>query len=79
MYRTVLPRRMSDNLKTAKTVFDAKGILRGEVVEYPDLGICTLALHDPDNVQVERTRAGSYLFGYPKADGGKTTSRSLLH
>jgi len=77
---------MSHNLATAKKVFDAKRISRGEVVEYPDLGICTPALRDPDHIQVEliapygqeRTRAGSHLFSSPQPDAGKTTSPSFI-
>jgi catechol 2,3-dioxygenase-like lactoylglutathione lyase family enzyme len=44
-----------EDFDTAKRAFDERGVAYGEVDEYPDLGICTLAFRDPDNIQVELT------------------------
>jgi glyoxylase I family protein len=44
-----------EDMEAARRAFDERGIPYGEIDEYPDLGICTLAFRDPDNIQVELT------------------------
>ena len=44
-----------DDLEQAAGVLDERGITRGEIGHYPDLGISVLPFDDPDGIQLELT------------------------
>jgi glyoxylase I family protein len=43
------------DLEAAASLFDAKGVSRGEIKPLEPFGIAVLAFRDPDNIQVELT------------------------
>jgi catechol 2,3-dioxygenase-like lactoylglutathione lyase family enzyme len=43
------------DLQAAVALFDAKGVVHGEIKPLEPFGIAVLAFRDPDNIQVELT------------------------